>query len=405
MIVTTTTIVLQLYWLSPCRYSPSSFTNVLTVGGTRRTDELYNTFIYGSNYGSCVNIFAPAQRVQSAYYTGPNSYATLDGTSQATPLVSGAAAVYWNTLSGNAVASQVKNILLSTCSKGQLNIAASVPSPFNQQTTNCLLYIQNAPSPSQKIYHKVNIDEAETLIKEMEQQNYALSYSQNYLTSANTSQYSFIFTQMKNKKFRTLVFVTERDLKETEDKLSPKGFKIIFIHDLNTVNNLKRFVVVLAKRKYDFTAKLRVKPESIQQVQDRAGEGMTLYSTSVVSNAEQNNILQTLLFSNQTTVHAVFKYNIKKTGLLTKIDDQMKQGYHLKYLSSYIINGKERYAVVSHKFTKSDEEYGVMYNVKSNKVEKKVGELITQGKTINVVTGIWQPKSDEVRYLIAYEST
>ena len=39
---------------------------------------------------------------------------------------------------------------------------------------------------------------------------------------------------MKNKIVRTLVFVTERNLKEPEDQLSPKGFKIIFIHDLKT---------------------------------------------------------------------------------------------------------------------------------------------------------------------------
>ena len=387
-----------------CRYSPSSFTNVLTVGGTQRTDELYNTFFYGTNYGTCVDIFAPAQRIQSAYYTGVNSYAVLDGTSQATPLVSGAAAVYWNTLSDSADAGEVKDTLLSTCSKGQLNIAASVPSPFNQQTTNCLLHLQNTP-PLQKVHHNVNFDEIETVINEMEQQNYALSYAQNYQSSANSTRYSFVFTNMKNKKFRTLTFITEKNVKEVEDQLGPKGFKIIFIHDLTLTNGLKRFVVVLARKtKYEYTAKLRVKPENLQQVQDRT-DHMTLYSTSVISTTEQDAIFQTLLFSNETKVDTLFDYDVKKVGLFRRVSGQLKNGYHLKYLSSYMKNGREKYAVVFHKFTKPVEQYGVMYNIKPQELKVKISQLIAQGNTLNVVAGIRWPKLDIVQYLIAYEST
>lgn len=356
-----------------------------------------------------MDIFAPGQTVRSAYHRGPDSYAIMDGTSQATPLVSGAAAVYWNTLSDNANASDVKNTLLSTCSKGQLNIAASVPSPFNKQTINCLLYIQNKPpripSPSQKVYHNVSFDEIETVIKEMEQQKYALSYAQNYRSSANSTQYSFIFTNMKNKKFKTHVFVSAKSVKEIKDQLRPKGFKIIFIHDLMMINKLKRFVVVLAKKiRYEYTAKLRIRSENVQQVQDRAAKGMTLYSTSVLSNTEQDDILQTLLYSNETKVHTLFEYNIKKARLLRRVNDQLKHGYHLKYLSSYIINGREKYAIVFHKFSKPDNQYGVIH-ITSQQLEEKVSELITQGHTLNVVAGIWQPKSGDVQYLIAYEST
>ena len=349
-----------------------------------------------------MDIFAPGQRVQSAYHTGPNSYATLDGTSQATPLVSGAAAVYWNMLPGNPDASQVKNALLNTCSRGQLNIAASVPSSFNLKTINCLLHIQDIRQPTQRVYHNVSFDDIETLIKEMEQQNYVLSYLQNYLSSESSTRYSVIFTNMKRKRFRTLVFITEIKLREIEEQLSLKEFKITFIQNL-VINNITRFVVVLTKKtKYEYTAKLSVKPKNLD---DRAVENMTLYSTSVVPSTSQDIILQTLLYSTETNTHTLLHYNIKKTALFRRVDNQLKQGYHLKYLSSYVINDKEKYALVLHKFTKADEKYGLIHNIKSEELQETVKELVAQGNILNVVAGIWNPRSDNIQYLIAYEST
>ena len=239
---------------------------MLTVGGTQKTDQLYRKFLFGSNYGSCVDIFAPGQRVQSAYYTDTNSYATLDGTSQATPLVSGAAAVYWNMLPDNADANQVKKTILNTCSKGKLKIAKSVPSSFIQQTKNCLLHIQSTPPPppsKQKIYHDVNLDKIEMLITEMEQQNYAVSFMQNYRSSANSTHYSFIFTHTKKKKFQTFIFIAKKKVQEIRDQLSPKGFEVTFIHDLQ-FNKLNRFVVVLTKsKKYSYRVYMRVEPEQM----------------------------------------------------------------------------------------------------------------------------------------------
>ena len=344
-----------------------------------------------------MDIFAPGQNVRSAYHNGPNSYATLDGTSQATPLVSGAAAVYWNMLPGNPDASEVKNALLNTCSRGRLNIAASVPSPFNQNTINCLLHIQDIRQPAQKVYHSVSFDEMETLIEEMEQQNYALSYLQNYLNSASNTQYSLIFTNMKRKRFRTFVLTTEINLREIEAQLSPKEFKIIFIHNL-VVNNITRFVVVFAKKtKYEYTAKFNIKPKNLQDE-----ENMTLYSTSVVPSTNQDVIFQTLLYSTEKKTHTLLHYNIKKRALFKRADIQ---GYHLKYLSSYVINDKEKYALVLHKYTKADEKYGLLHNIKSEEVQETVKELLARGNILNVVAGIWNHRSDNVQYLIAYEST
>lgn len=71
-----------------CNYSPASVPAAITVGATDRTD----TRAWFSNYGSCLDIFAPGVGVQSAWYTSDTATATLDGTSMAAPHVAGAAA-------------------------------------------------------------------------------------------------------------------------------------------------------------------------------------------------------------------------------------------------------------------------------------------------------------------------
>jgi len=61
----------------------------ITVGSTDKTD-VRSSF---SNYGSCVDIFAPGGRIVSAHYTSDTLSRTLSGTSMATPHVAGGAAL------------------------------------------------------------------------------------------------------------------------------------------------------------------------------------------------------------------------------------------------------------------------------------------------------------------------
>ena len=46
-----------------CRYTPSSSPDAITVGGTARNDLLYATTFAGTNWGRCVDIFAPVSLV------------------------------------------------------------------------------------------------------------------------------------------------------------------------------------------------------------------------------------------------------------------------------------------------------------------------------------------------------
>ena len=73
-----------------CNYSPASTAEAITVGSTTSTDAR-SSF---SNYGSCVDIFAPGSGITSAWVGSNTATTTISGTSMSAPHVAGAAALY-----------------------------------------------------------------------------------------------------------------------------------------------------------------------------------------------------------------------------------------------------------------------------------------------------------------------
>lgn len=71
-----------------CNFSPASVPTALTVAATQSNDSRASF----SNYGSCVDIFAPGVGIRSAWIGSPSAVQTLAGTSHAAPHVAGAAA-------------------------------------------------------------------------------------------------------------------------------------------------------------------------------------------------------------------------------------------------------------------------------------------------------------------------
>jgi aqualysin 1 len=72
-----------------CNYSPASEPSAVTVGATTSSDARASY----SNYGTCLDIFAPGSSITSAWYTSSSATNTISGTSMASPHVAGVAAL------------------------------------------------------------------------------------------------------------------------------------------------------------------------------------------------------------------------------------------------------------------------------------------------------------------------
>jgi subtilisin family serine protease len=103
-----------------CTGSPSGLPAAITVGATTTTDARADY----SDFGSCVDFFAPGSDITSSYFLTDSSTTTLSGTSMASPHAAGVSALY---LQGNpsATPQQVRDALYSLTTKGIVTGAQS----------------------------------------------------------------------------------------------------------------------------------------------------------------------------------------------------------------------------------------------------------------------------------------
>lgn len=104
-----------------CTGSPNKVAQAITVGASTITDSRDTSY---SNFGPCVDLFAPGTGITSAWIGGNTATNTIDGTSMATPHVTGAAALVLGAHPAYAPV-QVRDALVADAVHGALSNTGS----------------------------------------------------------------------------------------------------------------------------------------------------------------------------------------------------------------------------------------------------------------------------------------
>jgi subtilisin family serine protease len=102
-----------------CSYSPARVGAAITVGATTSSDARASY----SNYGSCLDVFAPGSSITSAWKNSNTATKTISGTSMATPHVAGVAALYLQGHSGTP--QQVRDAIVNAATQNVVTGAGS----------------------------------------------------------------------------------------------------------------------------------------------------------------------------------------------------------------------------------------------------------------------------------------
>jgi len=103
-----------------CNYSPAAAQKAVTVGASTLSD----TRAYFSNYGKCVDIFAPGLNIKSTWIGSKHATNTISGTSMASPHIAGLLAYYLSLAPAKDSEFAVSELTPAKLKKALINVAS-----------------------------------------------------------------------------------------------------------------------------------------------------------------------------------------------------------------------------------------------------------------------------------------
>ncbi|MCR3752876.1 S8 family peptidase [Lentzea californiensis] len=102
-----------------CNFTPARTPEAITVGASDRADKRSIWSAGSSNYGRCLDLWAPGSDIVSASHSSDTGTRSMGGTSMASPHVAGAAALYLGA-NPSATPAQVRNALVGAATPNKL---------------------------------------------------------------------------------------------------------------------------------------------------------------------------------------------------------------------------------------------------------------------------------------------
>ena len=306
----------------------------------------------------------------------------MSGTSQATPLVSGAAAVYWN-MNRDATPLEVKDTIISACSRDKIKIDATLPSSFADQTSNCLLFIKNKPSfDKYHVFHAVPSLEVKPYIEDMKGNSYALTYIGSY--SFNSSMhYSLIFKYMAEVEFVTIISPRLKQIQRSVTTYEADGYELTLVY--NMINSIDH-IAVLEKTNLTHSHEYRLTETNHKKTyRAKSFQGDSLVSTAVKLTGRGKPRITSIYGQYNVTTHHFFSVRIPR--LLRLLDTRFNQRFYLTHLTAIPTN-PTRYIAVFHKMAKPIINYNMTKDLEFDQIDNFVKMQISKGFTPLVVAGL-----------------
>jgi len=290
---------------------------------------------------------------------------------------------------------EVKNAILSSCTRDKLSINNFVPAEFRDQSPNCLLYIDpfQVPAEPYQVFSSVPSAELYTYIEDMENKSYELTYIHSH--SINTSQfYSLIFKYMASVEFKTLMHGRVKQIRNMVDDHEANGFQATLLYDMMGID----YIAVVEKTSLAHSQVYRTSKRDHNRMYQSKSHNYTLLSTTV-STTNKGSLRYSSVYAHGTklTQHLP-SLNMRK--LRNSINRRFRGGYYLNHFST-VPTSTAQYSLVFHEMTKTPDNYISVMDITPEQVDDIIQAQLANGFTPLVVAGVHT--EDGLKYFMSFE--